>query len=95
MAESSNDSDLKVEKALLKRALGYSRREIYREEIVDRKTGLPTGEVRKRTVLKHIPPDVRAAMLWLQNRRPDRWKSSPADFEAEQAECDPEDANLL
>jgi hypothetical protein len=23
---------------------------------------------------KSVPPDVRAAMYWLENRRPDRWK---------------------
>ncbi|MBE6400073.1 MAG: hypothetical protein E7041_08040 [Lentisphaerae bacterium] len=23
---------------------------------------------------KPVPPDVRAAMYWLENRRPDRWK---------------------
>ena len=23
---------------------------------------------------KAVPPDVRAAMYWLENRRPDRWK---------------------
>lgn len=23
---------------------------------------------------KVVPPDVRAAMYWLENRRPDRWK---------------------
>ncbi len=26
---------------------------------------------------KTVPPDVRAAMYWLENRRPDRWKRSP------------------
>lgn len=26
-------------------------------------------------VTKHVPPDTRAAMFWLTNRRPDAWKS--------------------
>ncbi|MCI5778287.1 MAG: hypothetical protein MR051_00460 [Lentisphaeria bacterium] len=34
---------------------------------------------------KSVPPDVRAAMYWLENRRPDRWKRRriPAEKEPE------------
>ena len=31
---------------------------------------------------KSVPPDIRAAMYWLENRRPDRWKrnrNAPAE----------------
>ena len=31
------------------------------------------------TAGKPVPPDVRAAMYWLENRRPDRWKRNPAN----------------
>ena len=91
----ANNPDDRVERALLKRALGYRNTEIYSEEIIDRKTGLPTGEVKKKCVTKFVPPDVRAATVWLQNRRPDRWKCAPPDLDAEEIETDPEDTNLL
>ncbi|MDD4817010.1 MAG: hypothetical protein PHI85_03460 [Victivallaceae bacterium] len=94
MSANSNPDD-RVERALLKRALGYRHTEIYSEEIVDRKTGQPTGEVKKRSVTKFVPPDVRAAMTWLQNRRPDRWKCAPPDLRDDEIETDPEDTNLL
>jgi len=63
----------KVEAALLRRALGYYTTETHAEALLDKKTGHPTGEVKKRTVRKFVPPDVRAAMAWLQNRLPDKW----------------------
>ena len=43
---------------------------------------------------KPVPPDVRAAMYWLENRRPDRWKRnrSPETGNAEIALSDEENA---
>ena len=62
--------DIKVENALLKRALGYeveeSSTEVYEENGVKKKHI-------KRTV-KQIPPDVTAQIFWLKNRRPDKWR---------------------
>ncbi|MEA4862207.1 MAG: hypothetical protein AB7F40_12410 [Victivallaceae bacterium] len=86
--------DERVERALLKRALGYLQREIYSEEIVDRKTGEPTGEIKRKIVIKRVPPDVKAAMLWLQNRRPEQWGTG-CDSVADEIETDPGDMSLL
>ncbi len=33
---------------------------------------------------KCVPPDVRAAMYWLENRRPDRWKRAPGRTEKDE-----------
>lgn len=65
----------KVEEALLHRALGYQSKEIYSEEIVDSETGEVIKYLKRRTVVKTVPPDVCAALQWLQNHRPDVWGS--------------------
>lgn len=57
--------DYAVEDALLKRALGYVAEE-------HRETEKPNGSEAV-TTLKEVPPDVRAAMLWLKCRRGDKW----------------------
>ena len=58
-------TDYAVEDALLKRALGYTSEE-YRE------TEKPNG-TEQVTTHKDVPPDVRAAALWLKFRRKDVW----------------------
>lgn len=65
---SQDITNAKVEKALLKRALGY--------DVVEEKSELVEGEMRvtERTV-KHIPPDVKACLSWLYSRRSDRWRA--------------------
>ncbi|MCH5323991.1 MAG: helix-turn-helix domain-containing protein [Eubacterium sp.] len=61
--------DIVVENALFKRACGFTAREEVQE--VNPETGiLETVKV----VLKEIPPDTGAAMAWLKNRRPDKWR---------------------
>lgn len=65
--------DIQVENALLKRALGYSYKEVTREKIFNLETGqyelMPTKEVTKEVV-----PDTTAQIFWLKNRRPDMWR---------------------
>lgn len=63
--------DIKVENALLKRALGYEY-----EETITEVEELAGGHQKKhiRKVLKHCPPDTTAQIFWLKNRRPDRWR---------------------
>lgn len=58
--------DYEVENALLRRALGYEYTEVTVEES-------ERGSKRRETV-KYEPPDVRAQIFWLKNRRPDRWR---------------------
>ncbi|MCB6265521.1 helix-turn-helix domain-containing protein [Longicatena sp. 210702-DFI.1.36] len=65
--------DIQVENALLKRALGYTYKEVTREKIFNPETGqyelMPTKEVTKEVV-----PDTTAQIFWLKNRRPEQWR---------------------
>ena len=56
-----------VEKALLRRALGFRQEEIHTEDLCDKKTGEVLEAVKRRTVIKDIAPDVRALLFWLKN----------------------------
>lgn len=58
--------DVQVENALLKRALGYSYREVKVEEDSD-------GQ-KVTTTIKEVVPDTTAQIFWLKNRKPDRWR---------------------
>lgn len=65
--ESRLIADELVEAALYSRATGYSHPEtklFAHEGIV----------LSKEDVIKHYPPDTQAAMFWLRNRQPARWK---------------------
>lgn len=64
--EGRENADSHVVKCLLKRALGYEFEEVRTNDL--------TQEVV--TTTKHIAPDVRAAMWWLQNRQPDKWRNT-------------------
>jgi len=69
---------LRVESALLRRAMGYDYEERRVENIV-LKQGRGKNKVRQpaqriSVTLKHAQADITACIYWLQNRRPDRWK---------------------
>lgn len=66
-------ADYQVENALYKRALGYTYAEVTEEP-----DGTGRMNVTKR-VTKEMPPDVTAAIFWLKNRRPDKWRDKPQD----------------
>ena len=75
--------DVEVENALLKRALGYS----YTETTKELKRNATTGErelVVTKEVTKMVVPDSTAQIFWLKNRRPDQWRSKPADDSEEE-----------
>ncbi len=59
-------ADERVERALYSRAVGYS---FDSEEIHWVK-----GKPKRIPVVKHVPPDISAARLWLTNRRRDYWR---------------------
>ena len=59
--------DYEVENALLKRALGYEVEETKKED--SDKDGYKSI-----TTKRHIPADPTAAIFWLKNRRPDKWR---------------------
>ena len=58
--------DVQVENALLKRALGYTYTETKKERTAE--------GVRTTTTIKEVVPDTTAQIVWLKNRRPDRWR---------------------
>ncbi|MFA6713750.1 MAG: hypothetical protein WC082_13955 [Victivallales bacterium] len=74
-----------AEAALLKRALGFKQKEIYSEDLIDKKTGEPVETLKRRVVSKEIAPDVRALLFWLKNRCPERWseKQNGDDYDLE------------
>lgn len=69
LAVSQDVTNAKVEKALLKRALGYDYDEVQQE--------LVEGMMRVTKVTrKHVSPDVKACLSWLYSRRSDRWRAA-------------------
>jgi len=75
-ALSEDSVDAEVENALLKRALGYR----YEEVTSELKPNALTGEaelVPVKVVCKEVAPDMAALLLWLKNRRPQRWREKP------------------
>lgn len=76
-AVSKDICDSTVENALYKRATGYD----YEEEVWE----LVEGEVRlTKRYKRHVPPDVKAILSWLYNRRPDLWRSMQEPLESTQ-----------
>ncbi|QJE99106.1 helix-turn-helix domain-containing protein [Luteolibacter luteus] len=69
IAEGEMDARAAVEKALFKRATGYSQ--------LEEKAVICKGEVIVVTFMKHYPPDVAAAKLWLANHESDLWQEKP------------------
>lgn len=59
-------ADAEVADKLYKRATGYS----HPEDKIFNDNGAPLIV----NTEKHYPPDTTAAIFWLKNRRPDRWK---------------------
>jgi hypothetical protein len=66
------DATDKVERALFERATGYSHKE-EKLLVVGGGQGMGAAVERHETVA-HYPPDTKAAQLWLNNLRADRWK---------------------
>lgn len=65
--------DIQVENALLKRALGFEYDEIT-QEIKEDENG--KKEKHQKVVKKMVPPDTGAAMAWLKNRCPKKWRDN-------------------
>ncbi|NYV67265.1 transposase [Bacillus sp. Gen3] len=69
--------DREVENALLKRALGYRYDEVTRElaEIKNPETDkYEKVLIETKRVTKEVQPETAAAIFWLKNRRPDKWR---------------------
>lgn len=66
-----------VEDALYRRAIGYD----YEERVYE----LVEGEMTLvRIYSKHLPPDVKAILSWLYNRKPEVWRSIQEPLESSQ-----------
>lgn len=74
---SKDIADYTVEDALYRRAVGYN----YEEKVFE----LVEGEVRLTKVFeKHMPPDTKAIMQYLFNRKPEVWRAIQEPLEATQ-----------
>lgn len=67
-------TDYMVEKALLKSALGYKRKEVRITSII--RYG-KLVETQKEEFFTDVAPNIAAAQTWLYNRCPDKWKRDP------------------
>ena len=83
--------DREVENALFKSAIGYTqtiRKPVkVRDVEYDPETGRKVREVERWVAVEeeiHVPPQVTAQIFWLKNRRPDQWRSKPADDSEEE-----------
>ena len=84
-----------IERALLKRALGFRQQEVHTEEMIDKNSGEVLETARRRSVTKEVVPDVRALLFWLKNRRPERWRERIEPQEsAPEYEFDPDEERL-
>lgn len=58
--------DARVERSLYQRAVGYT---FESEKVFNYQ-----GEVVRAPTREHVPPDSSAALNWLKNRQPDKWR---------------------
>jgi hypothetical protein len=72
-----NDPDARVEAGLFERAIGY--------KCPETKVFLHEGKPVMVDMEKHYAPDPVAAIFWLVNRRPDRWKRNVDDSAGDDA----------
>jgi len=61
------EADMNVADSLYKRAMGYEHDEVHITSF--------QGEITKTPIVKHYAPDTTAIMAWLNNRRPDQYRS--------------------
>jgi len=71
-------ADADVATKLFKRALGYEY-----EETSTKSRGDNEGDEETTVHQKHMPADVRAMRIWLNNRQRHRWKQNPDNFNQE------------
>lgn len=66
LKEAKAEADKRVEESLYHRALGYSHDA---EKVFNYQ-----GEIVRAPYREHYPPDTTAAIFWLKNRQPERWR---------------------
>lgn len=77
------ETEVHIENALVKRALGYNYKEVTRERKLVHNP--ETGEdeyklVVTKSVTKHVIPDVSAQQYYLEHRAPKRWERVPQQY---------------
>lgn len=60
------NADARVERSLYNRAVGYS--------FESEKVFQFQGDIIRAETVEHVPPDASAALNWLKNRQPDKWR---------------------
>ena len=83
MSEGAEELEIHIENALVKRALGYSYKEVTRErkQVVNEETGETEYRlVVTKSVTKHVVPDVGAQQYYLEHRAPKRWEKVPSAY---------------
>lgn len=81
--EGADECEIHIENALVKRALGYSYKEVTKERKLVKNP--ETGEdeyklVTTKSVTKHVVPDVGAQQYYLEHRAPKRWERVPSAY---------------
>ena len=75
--------EIHIENALVKRALGYSYKEVTRERKLVRNPETGDDEYKlvvTKSVTKHVVPDVGAQQYYLEHRAPKRWERVPQNY---------------
>lgn len=83
VSEGAAELEMHIENALVKRALGYSYKEVTRERklILNPETGEEEYKlVVTKSVTKHVTPDVGAQQYYLEHRAPKRWERVPQTY---------------
>lgn len=75
LLNSKEKADAAVLNSMYRRAMGYRYKENKKKKIKSA-TG-QTIETTEESHSKYLPPDTRAAHIWLMNRNPDKWKERP------------------
>ncbi len=70
-------ADAQVAASLHHRAVGYS----HPETVIN----AWQGTIIKTRVIRHYPPDTQAALKWLHNRHPSRWRAQPEPMDDDEA----------
>jgi hypothetical protein len=60
------EADADIAQSLYHRAKGYSHPDVHITNY--------QGEITVTPITKHYPPDTAAAIIWLKNRQPDKWR---------------------
>ena len=83
VSEGAEELEIHIENALVKRALGYSYKEVTRErkQVLNEETGETEYRlVVTKSVTKHVVPDVGAQQYYLEHRAPKRWEKVPSAY---------------